>query len=68
MSVSDTGSGIADEIRARLFEPLVTTKPLGLGLGLVTARTLVEGQSGTLACTSGSGEGAVFELRLPVAD
>lgn len=46
--VLDTGEGISPEAQQRLFEPLVTTKPLGLGLGLVTARTLIEGQGGTL--------------------
>ena len=67
VGVTDTGSGISAEICARLFEPLVTTKPLGLGLGLVTARTLIEGQGGTLRCTSQPGEGARFEVRLPIA-
>ena len=67
VTVGDTGNGIAEEVSACLFDPLVTTKPLGLGLGLVTARTLIEGQGGTLSCTTGPGEGAVFEIRLPIA-
>ncbi len=66
LTVSDTGEGVPDDVRPRLFEPLVTTKALGLGLGLVTARTLVEGQGGTLRSVAAP-LGALFELRLPVA-
>jgi PAS domain S-box-containing protein len=66
LRISDTGPGIAPDVRARLFEPLVTTKPLGLGLGLVTARTLVEGQGGTLRLLP-SEEGTSFEIALPRA-
>jgi PAS domain S-box-containing protein len=67
LSISDTGHGIPPAVRARLFEPLVTTKPLGLGLGLVTARTLLVGQGGEL--TLGHSEsGATFRLRLPIAN
>lgn len=62
--VQDTGPGVAAEVRAKLFEPLVTTKPLGLGLGLSTARGLVETQGGTLRLLP-SQEGARFEVRLP---
>lgn len=64
--IIDTGDGIPDEIRSRLFEPLITTKPLGLGLGLVTARTLVEGQGGTLVLSDSHRQrGATFEVCLP---
>ena len=63
--IADTGEGIPKEVRARLFEPLITTKPLGLGLGLVTARTLIEGQGGTIACVEEGGRGACFEVSLP---
>ena len=64
--IADTGDGIPSEVRGRLFEPLVTTKPLGLGLGLVTARTLIEGQGGTIALV-GEGPGACFEVSLPIS-
>lgn len=67
--IIDTGEGIPPELRGRLFEPLVTTKPLGLGLGLVTARTLIEGQSGTLKLVPQTDRdstiGAAFEVCLP---
>jgi PAS domain S-box-containing protein len=65
--IGDTGGGIPAEVRERLFEPLVTTKPLGLGLGLVTARTLVEGQGGTIACVATDERGTRFEITLPIA-
>jgi PAS domain S-box-containing protein len=64
LAVSDTGPGIPEEVRDRLFEPLVTTKSLGLGLGLSTARALIENQGGTLIVAHSEG-GARFELRLP---
>ena len=50
LAVSDTGPGIAAEVRGRLFEPLITSKPLGRGLGLTTARALLENQGGTIDC------------------
>lgn len=67
--VDDTGVGVPADVAQRLFEPLLTTKPMGLGLGLVTARTLVEAQGGQLALVTrpGTGPGASFEMRLPRA-
>lgn len=67
LAVSDTGGGISPEVLDRLFEPLVTTKQLGLGLGLTTARALVENQGGTLRCENQPGVGARFVIRLPAA-
>lgn len=70
VTLSDTGSGIPPERRADLFSPLFTTKPLGLGLGLVTARTLIERQGGGLEYVPpASGvRGATFLVRLPEGD
>ncbi|MBK7865450.1 MAG: PAS domain-containing protein [Archangiaceae bacterium] len=48
LALEDQGPGFAREIESRLFEPLISTKPLGLGLGLTTARLLLEGQGGRL--------------------
>ena len=63
--IRDTGKGVAEENATRLFDPLVTTKPLGIGLGLSTARNLIENQQGTLGYTGVSGEGAEFTIELP---
>ncbi|MBI5543453.1 MAG: PAS domain-containing protein [Deltaproteobacteria bacterium] len=67
VAVSDTGPGIPPEQVDMLFRPLVTNKPQGLGLGLTTAQMLVENQSGTIAFVGGTGTGARFEVRLPLA-
>jgi PAS domain S-box-containing protein len=74
VSVTDTGPGLTDEVRGRLFEPLLTTKPHGLGLGLVTARSLVENHGGELRHVArgvgndeGDDHGATFEVRLPLS-
>lgn len=65
--VSDTGPGISPEVRDHLFEPLFTTKTKGLGLGLSTARNLLEAQHGSIAVESVRGGGATFRVSLPAA-
>ncbi|HVZ35458.1 MAG TPA: ATP-binding protein, partial [Polyangiaceae bacterium] len=66
LTIADTGVGISPEEAALLFEPLVTNKPLGMGLGLTTARALVVNQGGTLEAEGARGKGARFKLRLPL--
>jgi PAS domain S-box-containing protein len=66
IAVEDSGPGLTRASLAGLFEPLVTSKPLGLGLGLATARLLVENQRGTIRAATGTGRGARFEIRLPL--
>jgi len=65
--VEDEGDGIPEAVRARMFEPLVTTKPTGLGLGLVTAQALVASQGGRLEWSQAPGRGARFEVHVPLA-
>ncbi len=67
VAVEDTGPGVAEEARVHLFEPLITTKALGLGLGLTTARALIENQQGDLRYVMTGREGACFEIRVPLA-
>jgi PAS domain S-box-containing protein len=67
LGIEDTGAGIPEEVQRRLFEPLVTTKALGLGLGLTTARSLIENQGGRLCCAHTSTSGTRFEVELPVS-
>lgn len=66
MDVIDQGSGIPEEIKIRLTEPLFTTKTRGLGLGLALVRSIVERHGGLLRIQSTSSAGSVFRLELPV--
>jgi nitrogen fixation/metabolism regulation signal transduction histidine kinase len=67
LTVSDSGSGIAPEILARIFEPYFSTKSGGTGLGLAIARRAVEEHGGTIDIRSGLGRGTVVTLVLPAA-
>ncbi len=69
ITVTDTGPGIPEEIRATLFEPFVTTKPegKGTGLGLSTVLMVVERHNGKVDFTSRPGDGTTFQLLLPIA-
>jgi signal transduction histidine kinase len=62
--IQDTGPGIAGE-PSRLFQPFYTTKAQGTGLGLAIARKFTEAHGGTIAVTSGPGEGARFRVSFP---
>lgn len=66
--VRDTGPGIAEEVKQRLFQPFVTTKPRGkgTGLGLSVSRSIIEEHQGELDVESDPGHGATFVIRLPV--
>ena len=64
ISVSDTGAGISPEIRAQLFQPFVTTKPQGMGVGLSISRTIIEAHGGTIAPRPNPGGGTVFSFIL----
>jgi PAS domain S-box-containing protein len=67
--VSDTGTGLAPDVRERLFEPFFTTKRGGLGMGLSIARAIVEGHGGKLrAVAPSNGAGATFAVSLPLGD
>jgi two-component system sensor kinase FixL len=65
IAVADTGPGVTRELINRLFEPFVTTKPLGMGLGLAISRSIIESHGGTLRMVQGSGFGAIFAFDLP---
>jgi len=65
VSVADTGPGLPETVRDRLFQPFVTTKVTGMGIGLSVCRTIVETHGGRLWAEAASGEGAVFRLTLP---
>jgi hypothetical protein len=66
--VSDTGHGLTDEIRERLFLPFYSTKSRGTGLGLSIAAKIVQEHGGSLRAESNSPKGARFILRLPLME
>jgi signal transduction histidine kinase len=63
--IQDTGQGIAPDIHKRLFEPFVTSKETGLGLGLSICKRLVEAHGGTIQGENAAQGGAVFTFGLP---
>jgi signal transduction histidine kinase len=68
LSLIDTGQGMAPEVAAKVFRPFFSTKPGGSGLGLPTARRIVEAHGGTIDVQSEVGHGTKFTIRLPVGD
>ncbi|WP_420604583.1 PAS domain-containing sensor histidine kinase [Methylobacterium sp.] len=67
ITVSDTGPGIADEVVDRLFQPFVTTKASGMGVGLSICRTIIEAHGGRLTVERNAAGGATFRLTLATA-
>jgi len=65
ITVSDTGHGIPDEIREKMFKPLVTTKSKGQGLGLAVVKRLVDALSGHITFESDKDKGTKFIIELP---
>jgi PAS domain S-box-containing protein len=69
ITISDTGPGIAPEIRERIFDPFFTTKPVGSGTGqglAISRAIIVDKHGGTLTVDSEPGRGATFTVRLPM--
>lgn len=65
LDVTDTGMGMTDAVRSRIFDPFFSTRAGGSGLGLPTTRKIVEGHGGTIQVQSEPGKGARFTIRLP---
>jgi len=65
ISVTDTGAGISPEINAQLFQPFITTKRHGMGVGLSISRTIVEAHGGSIAPRPNPEGGTVFSFTLP---
>jgi signal transduction histidine kinase len=69
LTVADTGPGIPDAMREKVWQPFVTTRQRGTGLGLAIVRKRMQEAGGTARLVaSRNGEGARFELRMPVSD
>ena len=64
VNVSDTGPGISEQIIAQLFQPFITTKAKGMGIGLSISRTIVEAHGGRLWVEPNPGGGSVFHMTL----
>jgi PAS domain S-box-containing protein len=66
ISVEDTGEGIPEEVKSKLFTPLFTTKSKGQGFGLAVVKRLVETQGGKISFKSEKGKGTTFTIQLPL--
>jgi two-component system sensor kinase FixL len=64
ISVADTGTGIAEDVASQLFQPFVTTKRQGMGVGLSISRSIVEGHGGKIWAEPNPGGGTVFRFTL----
>ena len=67
VSVADTGSGLSEEIAERLFQPFVTTKPAGMGVGLSISKRIIEAHGGEMWAEPNEGGGTVFRFTLQSA-
>ena len=68
LTIRDTGCGISAKNMSKLFEPLFTTKPKGIGLGLALSKTLIESNEGAIDVDSKEGVGSIFTIRLPIME
>ncbi|MCP9627338.1 PAS domain S-box protein [Rhodopseudomonas palustris] len=67
VTVSDTGSGIPDDVKAKLFQTFFTTKDTGMGVGLSISRSIIEAHGGRMWAETNSAGGATFRFTLPIA-
>jgi signal transduction histidine kinase len=65
VGVQDTGHGLSPETLSRLFEPFYTTKPNGMGMGLVICRSIIEAHGGRLWASACEPRGALFQFAIP---
>ncbi len=67
IAVADSGPGISSDLLPKVFEPFVTTKAKGMGIGLAVSRTIVEAHGGQLSASNNPAGGATFRFTLPIA-
>jgi two-component system sensor kinase FixL len=67
VEVQDSGTGIAADTLESIFDPFITSKPEGLGLGLSICRSIIERHGGRISAANNPDRGATFSLVLPVA-
>lgn len=68
VAVSDTGCGIPEHMWPMLFQPFVTTKPGGMGIGLAISQSIIEAHNGSITAEANPGGGTVFRFTLPPAN
>ena len=68
ISVEDTGSGISEQVASQLFQPFVTSKQAGMGIGLSICRTIVEAHGGRIWCEPAADVGTIFHFTLPAVE
>jgi len=68
IAIEDSGIGIKGEDRDRIFEPFVTTKSTGTGIGLHISRSIIESHRGTLRVSGNKPYGTIFHVTLPSSD
>jgi two-component system sensor kinase FixL len=66
ISVSDSGPGVAGDMAQQLFQPFMTTKPQGMGVGLSISKTIIEAHGGRIWFQPTPGGGATFVIGLPM--
>ena len=66
LSVKDTGVGIPEAVKGKLFTPMFTTKAKGQGFGLAVIKRMTEALGGTVSFESQEGKGTTFFIRLPL--
>ncbi len=65
ISILDTGPGMPEEIKNKLFQPFITTKPGGTGLGMFSAKRIIEAHGGKIEIDSSPGKGTLVKIYLP---
>ena len=66
ITISDTGEGITDEMKEKIFQPFFTTKTKGTGLGLAISKRLIEQHGGTIIAESNNPKGTIFRISFPL--
>ncbi len=66
LRILDTGSGIAEEVKKKIFNPFFTTRETGTGLGLAIVRSIIDSHNGEIEARSREGKGTTMIIRLPM--